>query len=242
MRTSLILATSLLIAFFSIGAVAQTSAKKEQKEPNETRRAGAAATVFSEIINAPDKRIPESVLQDTDCIAVFPDVLNAAFIFGGRYGKGLISCRTGNDWSKPVFMKMKGGSLGWQIGGQSTDYVLLFMTENSIRSLLTSKFTVGTEASVAAGPVGRTAAASTDTRIKSQILSYSRTKGAFAGLALNGVSIAPDSKANKNVYGKKAELEQLLKQASSDSLAVGVYPESLKSLAKKPEAKKDGRE
>lgn len=234
--------SAALIGMFTFSAFAQKNAGTDKEVSNEVSRAERSATVFSEIINAPDKRIPVSVLNDTDCIAVFPGVLNAAFIVGGRYGKGLISCRTNDGWSEPVFLKMKGGSLGWQIGGQSTDYVLLFMTENSIKSLLASKFTIGTEASVAAGPVGRTASASTDTKIKAQILSYSRTKGVFAGLALNGVSIAPDKEANKNAYGKDANSALQLKQASKPGLPLSVFPESLKVPVKKSEGKKDGRE
>lgn len=179
---------------------------------NEIKRSDNAARVFSQVMRIPDKAIPEAVLDGAECVAVFPSVRKAAFIFGGRWGNGVASCRTSRGWSAPIYLEIRGGSFGWQIGGQSTDFILLFMNREGLDSLLSSKFTLGGEASVAGGPVGRTAAAGTDLKMTSQILSYSRTRGVFAGLALKGVSISPDDKAMERVFGEDATAREVLQE------------------------------
>ncbi|HMY75991.1 MAG TPA: lipid-binding SYLF domain-containing protein, partial [Blastocatellia bacterium] len=166
-------------------APASTSFAFDKADAN--KQAGKAATVFKEIMDAPDKAVPQGVLDKAVCIAVFPGVLKAGVLgLGGRGGRGVASCRAKGGWSAPAFFDLKGGSLGPQIGVQSTDFVFLFMNDKGLNSLLKSKFEVGGDASVAAGPVGRQAGASTDLKLNAEILSYSRSKGLFAGLELKG--------------------------------------------------------
>lgn len=216
---------------FSSNTLAQTKSRKKASE--ESRRATSSANVFRAIMRISDNGIPSKAMDKADCIAVFPNVINAAFVVGGQYGKGMISCREGTGWSAPAFLRMTGGSFGFQIGGQSTDFVLLFMTESGIKNLLSNKFTIGTEASVAAGPVGRTAGASTDVSFEAQILSYSRSKGLFAGISLKGVSIAADEKAIENVYGRDKTAKMLIKESGSTAPdSVVIFPETLKDYAK----------
>ena len=180
------------------------SAKKKTRLQDATRHSGAAAKVFTEIMNVRDKAIPKEWLDKAEAIAVFPGVVKAAFIVGGNGGQGVISRRTRNGWSAPGFFNLGGGSFGAQIGAQQTDIVLLIMNEEGVKGLLEDKFEMGGEASVAAGPVGREAAASTNTTLDAGILSYSRSKGAFIGVALKGAVISPDNDLNQAVYGVKA--------------------------------------
>lgn len=235
----LLLLTSVFFAGFAMNSDVFAQAKKGKKTtkkevPDEIRRASSSANVFKAIMKAPDNAIPKSVLDKANCIAVFPNVIKAAFGIGGQYGKGMISCREGNGWSAPAYMKMTGGSVGFQIGGQSTDFVLLFMTEDGIDSLLKNKFTLGTEISVAAGPVGRTAGASTDIALEAQILSYSRTKGLFAGVSLKGVSIASDEDAIETMYGKDKSADAIIKQTSKSAPnSIEIFPNTLRKYAKK---------
>jgi lipid-binding SYLF domain-containing protein len=168
-------------------------------------KSSKAAEAFSEIMGAPDKAIPQEVLDAAECIAVFPGAKKGAFIVGVQKGNGVATCRTGNGWSAPAFLDMEGGSFGAQIGGQSTDYVLLFMNRKGADHLLKNKFELGGEASIAAGPVGRTAAASTDWKLNAEILSYSRSKGLFAGLEIKGVVIKPDDSDNTAAYALTAK-------------------------------------
>jgi len=153
----------------------------------------------------PANAIPETLVRNAKAVAVFPDVLKAAFLVGGSGGKGIVTRRVGNGWSAPAMFKMGGGSFGAQIGASSTDYVMLFMTDDSLASLLQDKFEIGGEASVAAGPIGRTAKASTDAQLKAAILSYSRSKGLFAGVSLSGAVISPDNDANQALYSLTAK-------------------------------------
>jgi lipid-binding SYLF domain-containing protein len=227
----LLMAVAIVAGVVTLSSNAFSQSKK--KESEETRRATSSANVFMAIMKAEDNAIPNKVIDKVDCIAVFPNVINAALVVGGQYGKGMISCREGTAWSAPAFLRMTGGSFGFQIGGQSTDFVLLFMTESGVKNLLSNKFTIGTEISVAAGPVGRTAGASTDISLEAQILSYSRTKGLFAGISLKGVSIAPDKTAIENVYGKDKTAKMLIKEASNTApKTVEIYPNTLKEYAK----------
>lgn len=192
-----------------------------------------AATVFKEIMGTPDKSVPQNVLDKAVCVAVFPDVIKAGFIVGGRGGRGVASCRTKTGWSGPAFFDLAGGSIGLQIGAQSTDFVLLFMSSDGMNSLLKSKFEMGGDASVAAGPVGRQVGAATDLRLDAQILSYSRSKGVFAGLELKGTVIKQDESDNKAVYGAGVTAEQILKGAKPAAPEVKVYPNTLFRYSKR---------
>jgi lipid-binding SYLF domain-containing protein len=171
---------------------------------NEAARVSNAATVFSEIMEARDSGIPRSVLDRAEAIAIFPDVIRAGFGIGGQFGRGIISVRDEKTgaWSAPAFLTIAGGSFGAQIGVQSTDLVLVVMDRLGVQRLLSNQFKIGGEASVAAGPVGRSAEASTDIQFRAMILSYSRTRGLFAGIALNGSTLAEDRDANRRFYGK----------------------------------------
>jgi lipid-binding SYLF domain-containing protein len=176
-----------------------------------SERATNAAEVLNETMGIPDKGIPDDLMAKAQAVAVFPRVVKAAFIVGGRYGKGLVSQRLPNGrWSTPAFIQIGGGSVGLQIGGEATDLVLVFVNREGVESLLKGKVTLGGDASVAAGPVGRSAEAGTDVRFGSAIYSYSRSKGLFAGLALNGASITMDDSANHKVYGKPVTGEDIL--------------------------------
>lgn len=191
---------TLMLAIFATPAPAQ----KKTRLQDATRHASTAAKTFTEIMGVRDKAIPKELLDKAEAIAVFPGVIKAAFIIGGRGGQGVISRRVSGGWSAPAFFNLSGGSFGAQIGAQKTDYVLLVMNEDGVKGLLEDKFEMGGEVSVAAGPVGREAAASTNTTLDAGILSYSRSKGAFIGAALKGAVISPDNDLNEAVYGKKA--------------------------------------
>ena len=173
-------------------------------------RSRDAAAVLEELMNTPDQSIPNSLLADAECVAVIPGVKKVGFGFGGRYGRGLVSCRTEGGWSRPSFVSLAGGSFGLQIGAQSTDFVLVFSNERAARRLLEHRFTIGGDASVSAGPVGRTAEAGTDVKLQTEIYSYSRSRGLFAGVSLEGASLASDENANEDVYGRGVGPEELL--------------------------------
>ena len=195
------------------------------------KQSGKAATVFRQIMAAPDKSVPKDILDKAECVAVFPQVIKAGFIVGGRGGRGVASCRTKTGWSAPAFFDLKGGSVGLQIGAQSTDFVLLFMNEGGMNSLLKSKFEMGGDASVAAGPVGRQTGASTDLKLDAQILSYSRSKGLFAGLELKGAVISLDEGNMKAIYGD-ASAEKVLKGSTASPAAVAAFPTTLARYSK----------
>lgn len=175
------------------------------KDNEPVNRLNEAVAVFSEIMAAPDKGIPQDLLENAHCIVIVPDLKTAAFVFGGKYGKGYLSCRnkSGTGWSAPGTVRIEGGSVGFQIGGSSTDLIMLVMSERGADKLLSSKFTLGAEGSVAAGPVGRTATAQTDAQMHADILSWSRTQGLFAGLALEGATLRQDLDDNATLYGKR---------------------------------------
>ena len=178
-------------------------ASDQTKDDDRLRNCG---TVLKEILGVQDN-IPQDLLDKADCVVVFPSVLKAAFIVGGSYGRGAMSCRKGEDfrgpWGAPTMMALEGGSFGFQIGGQATDFVLLVMNERGARGILGSKVKLGGDASVAAGPVGRDASADTDVTLRAEILSYSRARGLFAGISLEGSTIRPDNGDNRRVYGKE---------------------------------------
>src|SRR5688572_23716225 len=186
---------------------AQTTAKDTQDEIEQTTK---AATIFREIMSAPDKAIPQRILDNADCIAVFPTVIKAAFGIGGRGGRGVVICRGANGWSAPAYLNVGGASFGLQIGAEATDYVMLFMTPDSARSLLETNVKLGGNVSVAAGPIGREAGAATDLKLNSQILSYSRSKGLFAGAALEGAVIETAKNDMRDVYGENATAKSVL--------------------------------
>jgi lipid-binding SYLF domain-containing protein len=186
------------------------SASGQNKDDDRLRNSG---TVLKEILDVPDN-IPQNLLDKADCVVVFPSVLKAAFIVGGSYGRGAMSCRKGEDfrgaWGAPTMMALEGGSFGFQIGGQATDFVLLVMNESGARGILASKVKLGGDASVAAGPVGRDASADTDATLRSEILSYSRARGLFAGVSLEGSTIRPDNGDNRRLYGRKIPAREIV--------------------------------
>lgn len=173
-------------------------------------QAAKSAKVLNEIMGTPDKGIPSDLLAKAECVAVFPNVVKAGFIIGGHGGRGVASCRTPSGWSAPAYFEMKGGSVGLQAGGSSTDFVLLFMNEKGMKSLLSDKFELGGEASIAAGPVGRTTSATTDAKMDAEILSYSRSKGLFGGVSLKGSAISPDKSDMEGTYGSGVTAQTIL--------------------------------
>jgi SH3 domain-containing YSC84-like protein 1 len=187
----------LVLTIACLTAIASASPDPTKAE----NRVKSAAEVLSEIQAAPDQGIPETVLGSAECVAVVPSMLNGGFLVGGRYGRGVASCRTAQGWSTPAFFLIEGGSFGFQIGGQAVDLVMLIMNNDGMRNLLSSKFKLGGDASVAAGPVGRAAAAGTDWKLRAQFLSYSRARGVFAGVALNGAIVKQDKDSTREFYG-----------------------------------------
>lgn len=199
---------------FGLVLILAGTAVAQQKEQQRVENAG---TVVQEILNAPDS-IPQSVLDKADCVVVLPGVVKFAIGIGGSYGRGVMTCRGGPDfkgkWGAPTMMALEGGSAGLQLGGQATDFVLLLMNSGAAASILSSKVKLGGDASAAAGPVGRTASAETDVAMKAQILTYSRAKGVFAGVSLEGSTLRPDNDANKNLYGSKMEAKAIVLEAA----------------------------
>jgi len=195
--------TGLLLAF----AFPVAAQKKEQE------RVENAGKVVKEILNAPDG-IPQSVLDKADCVVVLPSVVKFAIGIGGSYGRGVMTCRGGKNfrgkWGPPTMMALEGGSVGLQLGGEATDFVLLLMNSRSASAILSSKVKLGGDASAAAGPVGRTAAADTDVTMKAEILTYSRARGVFAGVSLEGSTLRPDNDANKHLYGKEIPAKEIV--------------------------------
>jgi lipid-binding SYLF domain-containing protein len=179
----------------------------------EKERLENCGTVIQEIMDIPDN-IPQDLIDKADCVIIYPSVVKAAFIFGGSYGRGAMTCRTGEKftgpWSAPTMMALEGGSFGFQIGGQATDFVLLVMNGRGAHAILKSKVKLGADASAAAGPKGRTAEASTDVTMRAEILSYSRARGLFAGISLAGSTVRPDNGANEKVYGKSLPAEDIV--------------------------------
>jgi lipid-binding SYLF domain-containing protein len=225
-QTAISVLTVVLLLAFSVPLVSA----KTNRLKDATRHSSDAAKVFTEIMNVREKAIPKELLDKAEAIAVFPGVIKAAFIFGGKGGQGVISKRTPKGWSAPAFFNLSGGSFGAQIGATKTDYVLLIMNQDGLNGLLKDKFEIGGEVGVAAGPVGREAAASTNLRLAAGILSYSRSKGAFIGAALKGAVISPDNDLNEAVYdGKKAKdvLTDSSMTLSQMPAGVRIFPRTL---------------
>src|SRR5213080_2715785 len=189
-----------VVALLCVASIALASDPDEENKAED--RIKAAANVLDEIQSAPDQGVPEEVLGSAECVAVVPSMLKGGFIVGARYGRGVASCRTPKGWSAPAFFTVKGGSFGLQIGGQAVDLVMLIMNQDGMKNLLSSQFKLGADASVAAGPVGRHAAADTDWKLKAQVLSYSRARGLFAGVALNGAVVGQDKDSTREFYGR----------------------------------------
>ena len=198
-----ILAVATLIAVASLTALAS-------ERDDDVNRTQKAAQVFKEIMNTPDQGIPSNLLESAKCIAIVPGDKKFAFVFGGSYGRGVATCRTGHGWSAPMFVAIDSGSVGYQIGGSSTDIVMLFMNDHALQSLMSDKFKVGADASVAAGPVGRNATAATDLKLNAEILSYSRSKGIFAGVSLDGAVMQADKSGDKAMYGDDVKRHEIL--------------------------------
>src|SRR5271154_5185111 len=196
---------------FALAAAPMLAAPRDNDKV--TDRLENAGDVMQEIMNIPDN-IPQDLLDKAECVIVYPSVLKAAFIVGGSYGRGAMTCRTGENfngpWSAPSMMALEAGSFGFQIGGQATDFVLLVMNDRGAHSILQSKVKLGADAAVAAGPVGRDASAETDVSLRAEILSYSRARGIFAGISLEGSTIRPDNDANLRIYGEKISAKDIV--------------------------------
>lgn len=199
MRKILIL---FVVFSFLTPAFCEEETKKTDENNKAVRRVEGAGTVLDEIQAAPDQGIPQEVLGSAECVAVVPSLLKGGFVFGGRYGKGVASCRTPKGWSAPAFFTIEGGSFGLQIGGEAVDLVMLIMNKDGMQNLLSSHFKLGADASAAAGPVGRHASADTDWKMKAQVLTYSRARGVFAGLELAGAVINQDKDSTRAFYGR----------------------------------------
>ena len=215
----------LMVSLYSLVAVAD-----DQPKPSKaTDRVQAAAEVLNEIQSAPDSGIPAEILSRSQCVAVVPSMLKGGFIVGAKYGRGLASCRTPKGWSAPAFFQIEGGSFGFQIGGQAVDLVMLIMNDEGMQHLLSSKFALGADASVAAGPVGRHAEGNTDWKMRAQVLTYSRARGIFAGVSLNGAVVKQDKDSTRDFYGHMVTFKAALTGEVDPPSAA--YP-FLSSLAK----------
>ena len=212
--------TGILVFTSTTYARDRDPAKKE-----EDRRVNSSA-VMREILKVPDN-IPRDLLDETRCVVVMPSVLKAAFVIGGNYGRGTMVCRTGKDfsgrWGAPAMYVLEGGSIGFQIGGKATDFVFLIMNDRGANSLLHSKIKLGADASIAAGPVGRTTAADTDAYLRSEILSYSRARGVFVGVSLEGSTLRPDDKANRDLYGRSVTAVQIIKESEVRAPSIAIH-------------------
>jgi lipid-binding SYLF domain-containing protein len=230
-----------LATVLALSLIAPVLFADDKKERDRLENCG---TVIQEIMDIPDD-IPQDLIDKAECIIVYPSVLKGAFIFGGSYGRGAMTCRTGErfngPWSAPTMMALEGGSFGFQIGGQATDFVLLVMNERGARAILSSKVKLGADASAAAGPKGRNAEASTDVTMRAEILSYSRARGLFAGISLAGSTVRPDNRANEKLYKKDVTAQDVIFKGS-----VPVPPSAQKFISylnkKSPKNQSSGKE
>jgi SH3 domain-containing YSC84-like protein 1 len=217
-----IISCLLTLAFCTFSLAAQNDKKEADRLEN-------CGMVLQEILDIPDD-IPADLLDKTECVIVYPSVLKAAFVIGGSYGRGAMSCRTGENftgpWSAPTMMALEAGGIGFQIGGQATDFVLLVMNRRGAHAILSSKVKLGADAAVAAGPKGRNAQAATDVTLRAEVLSYSRSRGLFAGISLEGSTLRPDNDANRRVYGKDVAAEDIVFKG-----AVAVPPPAQKMIS-----------
>lgn len=200
-----------LAIFVLVASLCSTAwAEGGKRRQAELERIQAAGRVMNEIMAAPDKGIPNNILSDAECVAIVPSLLKGGFIVGAAYGKGVATCRTEKGWSAPAPLRIEGGSFGLQIGGEAVDLVMVIMNERGMRALLSSKFKVGVDASAAAGPVGRHAEGATDWKLRAQVLTYSRARGVFAGISLNGASIRQDKDDTRALYGHMVSFKSIL--------------------------------
>jgi len=198
--------TSICLCFLMTSTAFAASSREDLQG-----RIDAAKIVLDQIMAAQDSSIPMNILEQATCVAVVPGLIKGAFVFGGQYGQGVVTCRTGHGWSAPVFIRMAGGSFGFQIGGQSTDLVLVAVNDRGFQDLLKNKFKIGGDASAAAGPVGRSGQAATDWKMNAELLSYSRNKGLFAGIDLDGTSVSQNFDDTEHYYGQAHSFESILK-------------------------------
>lgn len=206
---------------------------RAQKDSDEAKRLHDATTIFDEIMAAQDKAIPTAILSKATGIAIFPSTIKAGLVFGGVRGRGVLSGRTADGWSSPAFLTLTGGSFGLQIGGESADIILVINGERGLQNLVSNQFKIGTDAALAAGPVGRDAQASTDIQLRAQILSYSRARGLFAGVTINGSTIRQDQDANQRFYGKRLTTKQVVIDGQAGAPeAVGEWRAALAKYAK----------
>jgi lipid-binding SYLF domain-containing protein len=226
MKTMIAMCGGLLLCASAVTISAEVSS-------SEAKRLSEAATVVREL-RAADNGIPDDLWSRAECVAVIPGLVKAAFIFGGEYGQGVMSCRMGQSWSAPLFVEMEKGSAGFQIGAEQIDLVLLMMNKEGVDKLLRDKVTLGADASVAAGPVGRAATAATDGRLTAAMLAYSRAQGAFAGINLSGGVLGPDKDANADAYGKAVVNREVL--ATRDSAAPAAAQAFLRTLGEQSRA------
>jgi lipid-binding SYLF domain-containing protein len=200
-----------LIALVSVGAAGAVSARADAAETRA--RLKESATVFSEVMSAPDKAIPDDLLQQAHCVIVVPGMKKGAFIVSGQYGKGFVTCRKAAGWSAPAAIRVEGGGVGFQIGGSETDVIMLVMNARGAERLMQSQFTLGAEGQIAAGPVGRHATAETDARMTAEMLSWSRSRGVFAGVALKGATMRADEGDNADLYGHKMSTKEVIESS-----------------------------
>jgi lipid-binding SYLF domain-containing protein len=212
-----ILSALLIAALIGLPTIVNPTRVRADDKSNDEDRIQNAGQVLKEIMDIPDD-IPQSLIDKADCVIVYPSVLKAAFIVGASYGRGVMTCRKGANfrgrWGAPTMMALEGASVGFQIGGQATDFVILVMNERGASSILSSKVKLGGDASVAAGPVGRNATAETDVTMRAEMLTYSRARGLFAGISLAGSTVRPDNDANERIYGKKIPAKDIVLRAA----------------------------
>ena len=200
-----------ILASICLGFMLSTAAYAGSSKEDLQARIESAKVVLDQIMAAKDSSIPMNILEQATCVGVVPGLIKGAFVFGGQYGQGVVTCRTGHGWSAPVFIRMAGGSWGLQIGGQSTDLVLVAVNDRGFQDLLKSKFKIGGDASAAAGPVGRSGQAATDWKMSAELLSYSRNKGVFAGISLDGTSVSQNREDTELYYGQAHTFDTILK-------------------------------
>lgn len=229
----------LLAVVFCLGSMSWADGRQDSVD-----RLASAGKVLDEIMATPDKGIPQEVLDNAKCIAVVPDMAKAAFIFGGKHGRGIATCRTSTGWSAPAFISVGGGSWGLQIGAQSIDLVMTVMNDQGMQHMLSNKFQVGGDAAAVAGPVGRHASAGTDWKADSEILTYSRAKGLFAGISLTGAVVQQDNDSTRDIYRKRLGQRQILSGSVAVPAAAASFMTSVRNsshLARTAEAKEGDR-
>jgi lipid-binding SYLF domain-containing protein len=225
MKKAILLTLLLSLCSFAVAA------DNPGRESKASDRVQAAANVLNEIQGAPDSGVPREILGKAECVAVVPSMLKGGFIVGAKYGRGLASCRTPRGWSAPAFFLTEGGSVGFQIGGQAVDLVMLIMNNDGMQHLLSSKFALGADASVAAGPVGRLAEGNTDWKMRAQVLTYSRARGVFAGVSLNGAVLKQDKDSTREFYGHMVTFRAALTGEVDPPLAANPFLTTLANWA-----------